>query len=88
VICTGIHEEAQEDNILDLFSDFGRVKSLHANLDKKTGYLKGYVLVEYETLPEAQKAVNKLNGSVFMGKKINVNFAFKKKPVEESNGKY
>jgi len=57
------------------------VKSLHANLDKKTGYLKGYVLIEYETLPEAQKAVNKLNGSNFMGKKINVNFAFKKKPV-------
>jgi RNA recognition motif-containing protein len=38
-------------------------------------------------LTEAQKAVNKLNGSVFMGKKINVNYAFKKKAVEESKGK-
>ena len=87
MFCSGIHEEAQEDSILDLFSDFGRVKSLHANLDKKTGYLKGYVLVEYETLLEAQKAVNKLNGSLFMGKKINVSFAYKKKPVEEAKGK-
>ena len=54
------------------------MKSLHANLDRKTGYLKGYALIEFENLVDAQKAVNKLNGSNFLDKKINVGFAFKK----------
>lgn len=84
VFASGIHEECQEDQIYDLFSEYGTVKNLHVNLDRKTGYLKGYVLVEYENLNEAQKAVNKLNGYSFMGKKLNVNFAFKKPQEIES----
>jgi RNA-binding protein 8A len=65
-----------------LFSEFGNVKNIHANLDRKTGYLKGYALVEFYLFNEAQKAVNQLDGEEFMGKKINVAFAFKKPPIE------
>ncbi len=83
---SGIHEEAQEDQIYDLFSEFGLVKNLHANLDRKSGYLKGYALVEFAELSEAQKAVNELNGSSFMGRVISVNFAFKK-PVDNDTKK-
>jgi RNA-binding protein 8A len=78
VICSGIHEEAQEDQIYDLFSEYGLIKSLHANLDRKTGYLKGYALIEYENLSDAQKAINKLNNSNFLDQQIKVGFAFKK----------
>ncbi len=56
------------------------MKGLQANLDRKTGFLKGYALIEYETLLEAQKAINSLNGKEFLGQKINVGFAFKKPP--------
>jgi len=84
VFVSGIHEEAQEDQIYDLFSDFGLVKNLHANLDRKSGFLKGYVLIEFATQHESQKAVNELNGSSFMGRTISVNFAFKK-PMESDN---
>lgn len=82
VFVTGIHEESQEDQIYDLFSDYGNVKNLHANLDRKTGYLKGYSLVEYSTLEEAEKAVSELNGTSFMGKEIKVSYAFKKPEYE------
>lgn len=80
IFVSGIHEEAQEDQIFDLFADYGTIKNLHANLDRKTGYLKGYALLEFEHLSEAKEVVKNLNGYSFLGKEISVDFAFQKAP--------
>ncbi|KAJ1662487.1 hypothetical protein IW140_005806 [Coemansia sp. RSA 1813] len=78
VVATGIHEEAREDDLQDFFGDYGRVHNLHLNLDRQTGYVKGYALIEFSSFEEATRAVEKASGKKFLGQPIAVDFAFVK----------
>ncbi|RJE20280.1 RNA-binding protein 8A [Aspergillus sclerotialis] len=85
VLVSNIHEEASEEDITDLFAEYGEIRNFSLNLDRRTGYVKGYALIEYATLHEASEAIQNLDGAKLLEQTIHVDYAFVRPPPSSRN---
>lgn len=72
---------ATEQDIRDLFSDYGEVISV------KIKQTKGFGFIEMGSENDAKKAVSGLNGKPFMGKPLTVAGAIPQQPKADFHGK-
>ncbi|KAL8259589.1 hypothetical protein R6Q59_027542 [Mikania micrantha] len=87
ILVTGVHEETQEDDLQNAFGEFGEIKNLHLNLDRRTGFVKGYGLIEYENFEEAEKALTTMDGGELLTQTVTVDWAFSKGPFRRTNNR-
>ena len=75
----------RDDDLQQAFAQYGTVNSAKVMMDRDTGRSKGFGFVEMGSDPEAQAAINAMNGQALDGRAIVVNEA---RPREERPGGY
>ena len=64
-----------EDELKDVFAEYGEVSNVSIITDKYSGQSKGFGFVEMPTQSEAEEAIKSLDGSMVKGRNIKVNQA-------------
>jgi cold-inducible RNA-binding protein len=76
---------ATEESVRALFERYGAVSSARIMTDRETGRSRGFAFVEMENEPEADQAIQALNGYTLDGRALNVNEA-RPKPERSFGG--
>ncbi|NJR37550.1 MAG: RNA-binding protein [Leptolyngbyaceae cyanobacterium CSU_1_4] len=72
--------EATQDDLTQVFAEYGTVKRVQLPTDRETGRMRGFAFVEMSTDAEETAAIEALDGAEWMGRDLKVN---KAKPREE-----
>ena len=67
--------KVNEDDLKQLFEEYGEVSSVNLISDKYTGQSKGFGFVVIENAEEAAKAIEELNGRAVDDREMKVNEA-------------
>jgi RNA recognition motif-containing protein len=71
----GLPYQTTEQDLIDLFDQFGQVIQATVITDRETGRSKGFGFVEMSNDQEAQSAIAQLNGTLLGNRTITVNEA-------------
>jgi RNA recognition motif-containing protein len=73
--------QATEDDLKEVFGEYGAVKRVALPSDRETGRMRGFAFVELAEGTQEDAAIAELDGAEWMGRQLKVN---KAKPREES----
>lgn len=73
---------ATEEDLKQVFSEYGAIKRIVLPMDRETGRLRGFAFVDMVEDAQEDTAITDLDGAEWMGRQLRVN---KAKPREENN---
>jgi RNA recognition motif-containing protein len=75
--------QATEDDLKEVFGEYGTVKRVVLPADRETGRMRGFAFVEMSEDAQEDAAITELDGAEWMGRQLKVN---KAKPKEDNRG--
>lgn len=75
--------QATEDDLREVFSDYGEVARISLPTDRETGRKRGFAFVEMKDEASEDAAIAELDGAEWLGRELKVN---KAKPRENRSG--
>jgi RNA recognition motif-containing protein len=78
--------DTTEDNLIDLFSEYGEVVSAQIIIDRETNRSRGFGFIEMSS--GADEAINALHGQDYRGRNLTVNEARPREPRSGGGGGY
>lgn len=67
--------EVVDEDLNEVFKDYGSVKRVYIPTDKETGKVRGFAFVEMSKPEEENAAIEALNGAEWYGRQMKVNQA-------------
>ena len=74
--------EVNQQDLNEVFAEYGNVKRVHIPTDRETGRVRGFAFVEMESEADEDKAIETLDGAEWMDRQLKVN---KARPRENKN---
>ena len=75
--------EVNQEDLNEVFNEYGTVKRVHIPSDRETGRPRGFAFVEMDSDASEDKAIEALDGAEWMDRQLKVN---KAKPREDNRG--
>ena len=75
--------DATEQDITEVFSEYGEVKRVQLPTDRETGRMRGFGFVDLDSSAKEDQAIEALDGAEWMGRDLRVN---KARPRENRSG--
>ncbi len=78
---------ATQEDLSEVFADYGTVKRVHLPTDRETGRMRGFGFVEMASESEESNAISELDGAEWMGRELKVNTARPRENKGSSGGR-
>lgn len=75
--------QATEDDLREVFADYGEVRRISLPMDRETGRKRGFAFIEMVDEASEDKAISELDGAEWMSRELRVN---KARPRTDNRG--